>query len=40
MGRGRLGWGEEVTRVMRFVFADGCSLTSGRVLALAGGGEM
>ena len=37
---GRLGWPDEVARVMHFLFADGCSLITGRVWALDGRGEM
>ena len=37
---GRLGRPEEVTRMMHFLFADGCSLITGRVWALDGRGGM
>ena len=37
---GRLGWPEEVARVVHFLFADGCSLIIGRVWALGGRGGM
>ena len=35
-----LGWPDGVARVVRFVFADVCSLIIGRVWALDGRGEM
>jgi NAD(P)-dependent dehydrogenase (short-subunit alcohol dehydrogenase family) len=37
---GRLGRPDGVARVVRFLFADGCSLITGRVWALDGRGEM
>ena len=37
---GRLGRPDGVARVVHFLFADGCSLITGRVWALNGRGEM